>query len=482
MAEAKKANITYEDISRVNSEIDMIDLHGKDYAMVAERVTAFRKLYPEGFIKTQIVTITEKTVLIKVCAGYYREDGGEVILSTGYAQETFGRGVNATNPIENCVPLDTQILTENGWKYYYQIDRDDLVYSLNMDTGVIELCKVERVNVYKDHPLVELKTSRFKAVCTPQHKWIIRSQGNGIRKKATEDLAVSEKIVQNVRQNFTESEIGRKLGWLMCDCEIQRTANGMPSCAYIRQSKHVDDITDLFGEGRPMKKYSENWLQSYEWIVPAETVREIFRQFGISTYADLKTAMLKADINDVAGCFHSMMLADGEERGFSSTYYDLIEAVQIMCVRLGIATGHIKSRMMNGSTKPIHTLTIKKTDGAWFSEMKMKVLPPKDVWCPTTENGTWFMKQGDFVTLTSNCETSAVGRCLGFIGIGSKADIASAEEVVNSIVKKREAIKEFNETGRDEIAAEKVAALDAEIQQIRKDAPATVTKTEELPW
>ena len=178
--EERRKPIEYKDIQAVNAEIDMIDLHGKDYAIVAERVTAFRKLYPEGFIKTQIVTITEKTVLIKVCAGYYREDGSEVILSTGYAQETFGRGVNATNPIENC-------------------------------------------------------------------------------------------------------------------------------------------------------------------------------------------------------------------------------------------------------------------------------------------------------------ETSAVGRCLGFIGIGSKADIASAEEVVNSIVKKREAIKEFNDTGKDEIAAEKVAALDAEIQQIRKDAPATVTTVDQIP-
>lgn len=178
--EERRKHIEYKDIQAVNSEIDMIDLHGKDYAIVAERVTAFRKLYPEGFIKTQIVTITEKSVLIKACAGYYRDDGAEVILATGYAQETFGKGVNATNPIENG-------------------------------------------------------------------------------------------------------------------------------------------------------------------------------------------------------------------------------------------------------------------------------------------------------------ETSACGRCLGFMGIGSKADIASAEELVGSIVKRREAIKEFNETGKDEIAAEKVAALDAEIQQIRKDAPATVTTVDQIP-
>ena len=41
----------YQDISRVNSEIKMLDMRGKDYAMVSERVTAFRKIWPEGFIK-----------------------------------------------------------------------------------------------------------------------------------------------------------------------------------------------------------------------------------------------------------------------------------------------------------------------------------------------------------------------------------------------------------------------------------------------
>ena len=84
-------------------------------------------------------------------------------------------------------------------------------------------------------------------------------------------------------------------------------------------------------------------------------------------------------------------------------------------------------------TKPIYTLGIKKGDGSYFSEMDVKKLPPRDVWCPTTENGTWFMKQGEFVTLTSNCETSAVGRALGMLGIGVDTSVASAEEVENAI-------------------------------------------------
>ena len=94
--------MNYNDIEKVNSEIQTINMKGKDYAMVSERITAFRKLYPQGFIKTEMVFHDGVTVVIK-CATGYREDGNEVILSTGYAQEVKGRGlVNGTSYIENC--------------------------------------------------------------------------------------------------------------------------------------------------------------------------------------------------------------------------------------------------------------------------------------------------------------------------------------------------------------------------------------------
>jgi hypothetical protein len=44
-----------------------------------------------------------------------------------------------------------------------------------------------------------------------------------------------------------------------------------------------------------------------------------------------------------------------------------------------------------------------------------------------------------------NCETSAVGRCLGNYGIGINSSIASADEVVNAINQQQQLPKEKNE-------------------------------------
>lgn len=95
--------MNYSDIQKVNSEINTIDLKGKNYAMVPDRVNAFRKLFPEGFINTEIVSHDGTVVLMQAKVGYYTEAGTPVILGTGFAQEVRGKGmVNGTSYIENC--------------------------------------------------------------------------------------------------------------------------------------------------------------------------------------------------------------------------------------------------------------------------------------------------------------------------------------------------------------------------------------------
>ena len=95
--------MNYQEIANVNAEIKTIDLKGKSYASVAERVTAFRKLFPTGFITTEIVSHDGTTVLMKATAGATTEEGNQIVLGTGFAQEVKGKGmVNGTSYIENC--------------------------------------------------------------------------------------------------------------------------------------------------------------------------------------------------------------------------------------------------------------------------------------------------------------------------------------------------------------------------------------------
>lgn len=470
------STVTYNDIERVNAEMKSTDIKGKEYAEVPQRIKAFRKLFPLGKILTNMLSNENGVCVFR--AEIYADN--DTLLGTGTAYEkensTF---INKTSYIENCVPLDTLILTKNGWKYYYQLNIGDEVLSCNLETNNIEYCKVLNINLYKDKEITELKNSRFSVMCTPEHKWVTRAQYQPISKTRTKDLKASQKIVQAIKQDVTASELGRKLGWLMCDCEINKTKNGMPSTAYIRQSKYIDDIEELFGRGNECKSKNSKWLTSYEWIIKAEEVRRILGSFDICTYKDLANAMLKANIEDVKGCYDSMMLADGSDRGFSSTYIELIEAVQIMCARLGIATTFITERMCNLSTKPIYTLGIKKTDGVYVSELKTQNLPPQDVWCPTTENGTWFMKQGSFVTLTSNCETSAVGRALGMCGFGIDTSVASAEEISNAIVQQATAPKPKKQlTPREKLIA-KLKEKGVNIDEYAKEKGLTSKTTAE---
>lgn len=66
-----------------NDEIAYVNIKGKDYAEVKEKIKAFRKVFPEGSISTKIISVDEQTCLIK--AEVFNENGS--LLATGHAFE-----------------------------------------------------------------------------------------------------------------------------------------------------------------------------------------------------------------------------------------------------------------------------------------------------------------------------------------------------------------------------------------------------------
>lgn len=93
---------TWADIQKANKMINPIPIKGKEYAEVNQRIKAFRMIYPEGFIITDMISNTEGICIFRAEVGFYNDAGDKVVLGTGTAYEKEGSTfINATSFIEN---------------------------------------------------------------------------------------------------------------------------------------------------------------------------------------------------------------------------------------------------------------------------------------------------------------------------------------------------------------------------------------------
>ena len=93
--------MNYEELTMVNDELHKEKIGRKDYVMVNDRVQGFRKLFPDGAIKTELINYVPDDYCVFKCE--VLDSVGE-LLATGYAQETVSKNqnINRTSMLENC--------------------------------------------------------------------------------------------------------------------------------------------------------------------------------------------------------------------------------------------------------------------------------------------------------------------------------------------------------------------------------------------
>ena len=85
------------------ADSDKVNLKGKTYTMVAQRVQAFRAAAGvEGQILTEVVEQTDQRVMVKASISIWR-DGAWSLVANDFAEEYRNQGpVNKTSALENC--------------------------------------------------------------------------------------------------------------------------------------------------------------------------------------------------------------------------------------------------------------------------------------------------------------------------------------------------------------------------------------------
>ena len=93
--------MNYEELTMVNDELKTVDIGKKPYVQVNDRVQGFRKLFPMGDIRTELVEYKSNESCVFRCH-VYDDDGNH--LASGTAQETIekNKNINRTSMLENC--------------------------------------------------------------------------------------------------------------------------------------------------------------------------------------------------------------------------------------------------------------------------------------------------------------------------------------------------------------------------------------------
>lgn len=95
----KAKEITFQDIERANKNLQSTDIKGKSYIEVNQRIKAFRMLYPQGSIETELINNENGVCIFKATV----KNEEEKILATGTAYEKENSSfINKTSYIENC--------------------------------------------------------------------------------------------------------------------------------------------------------------------------------------------------------------------------------------------------------------------------------------------------------------------------------------------------------------------------------------------
>lgn len=444
----------------------------QSYRTVDERIAEFYAMCPEGSIRTFLSSKEGPEVIFEARVYRNNEEAIAGIYSSGWSHEVEGRSpVNKTSFVENaeCVPLTVPALTRSGWQYYHQLREGDEVLTYDVEAGVLVWDLVQKISTFPSQALVRIGNSRFRADCTPNHKWVIDGKlhaWNARPGKALEKIRLAARFAPRASERVEDAA---RLGWLFGDCVI-RYSKGIASRAEITQAKpeNFDMLNSLFGEPRVkaragvVREWGEERTSTCReamcWAVPAAETRRILGLFQVNAPHDLPEAVLGMTSEEADAFLDSMQRSDGHKGRYGKTCPHRCTAVQLAMFITGHCTSSVSEATSNSmTTRPCFIVNMHRTGEKYLSEFQETVLPPQDVWCPTTGKGTWVGLFDGRPAITGN--TSAVGRALanlGFTGNGKRPSRSEMEKVVR--------VKEEHEAYLNYIRTQGVkAADDAEI-------------------
>lgn len=244
-----------------------------------------------------------------------------------------------------CVPLDAQALTKDGWKTYHQLTVGEEILSYNPETRLNEWTPILALQFFEDAPLIRLYKAQTNCdiKCTPNHKWMLAE----FNSKYPDNLVEAKDITKHMQLLITA----------------------------------------------PLNPESTSDLDLQEFSKTDSWVKKVL-QMSIPQVQAFFASGIVYDGHDKGLC------KKGEKRtyGFSQKSKDHGLAMEIAAVLLGYRVCSIQKK----HNPDMQSWTFITRNAEATQNLKKEEAGTADVWCPTTKNQTWVMKQNGYITITGN--------------------------------------------------------------------------------
>ena len=261
-----------------------------------------------------------------------------------------------------CVPVDnTQVLTKTGWKTYEQLKVGELVLTYNQEKNIKEWKPILHiVDAYEDEVWEMSHNHSYKVQATADHRWYVnkRTMSKTGKSWSLKNGRYMTPMVETTAEINTESNI-------------------------IVNAPLVEEACDGLNVDWDWPKYGTNWAE------------KILQMNSAQRRAWLSGFMLADG--------HQIIKPNQKPRWVISQLKNEHYEAALLAAYLEF-DGHLhvsQSVQPNGKTKM--QITISTRGHVTGQKLKKECIGKKKVFCISTENESFVMRQGETITITGNC-------------------------------------------------------------------------------
>jgi aryl-phospho-beta-D-glucosidase BglC (GH1 family) len=335
------------------------------------------------------------------------------------------------------VPATTQILTRSGWKYWPQVEGGDQTLG-RASNGELQWTPILRVTGWGPLPVIRLGNARWSAVCTENHRWLMRSRRNRYVKgsgrenmvrmgphwnepepHSASDWAAGEYQLQLTGyaeggKNGCTPEQAAIIAWVLADGSCVYAGRGskhMQACIYQKKEPQLSQIRALL---QREEAYSSEAVDSRNGVTKLRLkksyVAPLWEYFRVAE--DLTGFVLGLPQGARRAWLDAWFAAEGWSRGSTRIIAQdrgpVFDAIALSVFLEGYMPGitrNVKGSFAGSKGNSYNITLLTKTIGNTRNcKPVYEAIGTEPVWCPCTALGTFVARDSKGqIFLTGNC-------------------------------------------------------------------------------